>query len=279
MEKLQAALEKAREKRGETAAATGDETPGKRDRTVSKSAVEQRWAELRPLEVNQKALRKNRVFFRSSKENDAASFDVLRTKVLLQMEKNGWRRLAVTSPGSGAGKSTVCANLASSIARQEAIRAVVMDFDMRRPSLSKIFGVDPKGTVADVLNAEMAFSEHAERLGPNVALSLNAAPVKDPSDLFLLGSTASCIDRIETDYKPDIMVFDVPPMFVNDDATAFFTNVDCVLIVIDAERNNVTDVDRCEKEVAEHANVLGMVLNKCRYPEESYGYGGYGKNY
>jgi Mrp family chromosome partitioning ATPase len=241
--------------------------------------VDDLWRALNPLPTDTKILQKNRIFFGEARTGEAASFDLLRTKVLLQMEKNGWKRLAVTSAGSRAGKSTVCCNLASSIARQQSIRAIFLDLDMRNPSMAKKIGAQPKSTVAELMTGGISFAEHASRLGPNVALALNARPVKDPSDVFLDEATGSFLQKLESDYQPNLMVFDVPPMFVNDDATAIFSHVDCVMIVVDAERSTVPDLDRCEKEVADHANVLGMVLNKCRFPDAGYGYGyGYGKN-
>lgn len=275
MEKLQAALEKARERREGSIAPAQGVPHGSRQ-----APLDERWQALNALQTDRKSLLKNRVFFGEADTSEAASFDVLRTKVLLQMEKNGWSRLAVTSAGSRAGKSTVCCNLASSIARQKSIRAIFMDLDMRNPSMAKKLGAQPKGTVAEMMTGDIAFEEHAGRLGPNVAIALNSRPVKDPSDVFLRVETGNFLRRIEEHYQPDLMVFDVPPMFVSDDATAIFSHVDCVLIVVDAERSTVPDLDRCEKEVADHANVLGMVLNKCRFPEAGYGYGygyGYGK--
>lgn len=272
MEKLQAALEKARERRdGSPAPSRSSEKPS------AQSAVDNRWSALREFRTDPRKLKKNRVFFEDSQNAEAASFDVLRTKVLLQMEKNGWTRLAVTSAGSRAGKSTVCCNIASSIARQKSIRAIFMDLDMRNPSMAKILGATPEGTVAQVISGQKSFEDHANRLGPNVALAMNSEPVRDPSDVFLHGGTTDFFNSLETDYQPNLVVFDVPPMFVNDDAAAVFSHVDCVLIVVDAERSTVPDLDRCEKEVADHTNVLGMVLNKCHFPEQGYGYGyGYG---
>jgi Mrp family chromosome partitioning ATPase len=284
MEKLQAALEQARARRGDPAAPsypaeTRDTDRRPQERRSASTSVAERWEALASIDLKPNWLKKNRVFSRGEKSVDAASFDVLRTKVLLQMEKNGWSRLAVTSAASGAGKSTVCCNLASSISRQKTIRAILMDLDLRRPALASILGVDTKGTAADVLSGSTPFAEQARRLGPNVALSLNSGPVKDPSDVFLNPQTSEIVSRIERDYKPNLMIFDVPPLFVNDDAAAFLTNVDCVLIVADAGRTTISEVDRCEKEVAEHANVLGIVLNKCTFTEDSsYGYG-YGEGY
>lgn len=277
MEKLQAALEQARAKRGNLGVLPSEVSPSSQTGTETRhsrtSSLDARWAAIEAVHLDAAKLRKHRVVAENRSSPDAASFDVMRTKVLLQMEKNGWKSVAVTSSRSSAGKSTVCCNLASAIARQKSIRAILMDIDMRRPSLASILGLQPIGTVADVLTGQMLFADHARRLGPNVALSLNSGPVKDPSDVFLNPRTAEIVSQIERDYQPDLMIFDVPPMFVNDDAAAFFSNVDCVLIVADAGRTTVSELDRCEKEVAEHANVLGVILNKCDFSEDSYGYG------
>ena len=54
---------------------------------------------------------------------------------------------------------------------------------------------------------------------------------------------------------------------------AFAGKVDCVLLVAAAESTSIAEIDRCERELAAQTNVLGVVLNKCRYTEPSYGYG------
>ena len=75
---------------------------------------------------------------------EAMAFDALRTKILQQMRANGWRRVAITSPGAACGKSTVALNLAFSLARQPDMRAILLDLDLRRPSLARMVGPDPK---------------------------------------------------------------------------------------------------------------------------------------
>ena len=84
-------------------------------------------------------------------------------------------------------------------------------------------------------------------------------------------------DRIEAEYDPSIFLFDMPPMFVSDDAMAVMGQMDCVLIIAAAESTKIKEIDRCERELAAQTNVLGVVLNKCRYMEgEGYGYDYYG---
>ena len=57
-----------------------------------------------------------------------------------------------------------------------------------------------------------------------------------------------------------------------DDVLAFLPNVDCALLVLAAEESPVAEADICEYELAQRTNVLGTVLNKCRYAQEKYGY-------
>jgi Mrp family chromosome partitioning ATPase len=65
----------------------------------------------------------------------------------------------------------------------------------------------------------------------------------------------------------------MPPMLGSDDMQAFAGKVDCVLLVAAAESTTIDEIDRCERDLASQTNVLGVVLNKCRYTHAEYGYG------
>lgn len=71
---------------------------------------------------------------------------------------------------------------------------------------------------------------------------------------------------------PDVVIFDLPPMLANDDVAAFLPNVDCAILVVAAEQTTRAEVDLCERELSQKTNLLGVVLNKCRYAPEKYGY-------
>ena len=70
----------------------------------------------------------------------ATPFDILRTKVQLMMRKNGWTRLAITSPTPGCGKTTMACNLALGMTRQQDMRTVLVECDLRRPSIAECTG-------------------------------------------------------------------------------------------------------------------------------------------
>jgi Mrp family chromosome partitioning ATPase len=280
MEKLQLALEKARQKRQDPAPVASAPV----DRPVARGREERQgfretaplWHALTAVELDPRLMTKNRVFAPGGGEA-ATEFDLLRTKALLQMRKNGWRRLAITSPTMGCGKTTTAANLALGFTRQLDKSVILFELDLRRPSLSGMLGVRPEFGVRDLLQGSVDFAHQALRVGDNVALSLSYASSKDSSQLLLRDATARQIDAIESAYQPDLMIFDLPPMLASDDTTAFLKNVDCVLLIAGAEITTTSQVDTCEREIAEHTNVLGVVLNKCRFHEEESGlpYGGY----
>ena len=61
-------------------------------------------------------------------------------------------------------------------------------------------------------------------------------------------------------------------MLSSDDVMAFVPNVDCAILVVAAESTTLREADICERDLAEKTNVLGVVLNKCRYTPDKYGY-------
>lgn len=279
MEKLQAALEKAREQRGE-GGLRPSKTRRSKDAGQADAELNTLWSGVPYMELNKTRLQKRKLVFVEAGRL-ATPFDMLRTKVLQIVAANGWKRIAITSPSPGCGKTTTAANLAISLGRQQDLRVMLFDMDMRRPALAKT--LMQKGGVHntyDLLERRTELEKQAERIGDNLIVSANYNAMRDPADLFLRQRTGDIIDELEATYKPDLMVFDMPPMLINDDTSAFLKHVDCALIVVEAGTSTVEQVDLCEKELAVQTNVLGMVLNKCRFQSDGYGYySNYGAKY
>ena len=86
----------------------------------------------------------------------------------------------------------------------------------------------------------------------------------DPTTVLLAEQTSHTLEAVQATYDPDIMIFDTPSILVGDNTRAFLKNVDCALIVALANNTRYGHFDACEREVAEHTNVLGVVLNAFR---------------
>ena len=267
MEKLRHALDRARADRGDTASAA---TPAPGSPTTDADP----WAALPLAEPDPQHMVRNRVVSHAY-SREAAAFDILRTKMVLQMRKHGWRRLAITSATPGCGKTTVTCNMAMGLSRQSELRAVVMDSDLRNPEMARMLGLSPPRDITRLLEQSVPFADQALRIRDTVALSMAKARTSDPTRYLLGQTTSEVLTRIEADYAPDLMIFDTAPVMVSDDTRAFLGQVDCAMIVACAERTTTRQIDSCEREIAEHTNVLGVVLNQAQVSgkDEGYGYG------
>lgn len=221
------------------------------------------WAELMPYEPNPDHLQRHRILTLNAEEL-SNPFDVLRTKVFLLMQRNGWKRLAITSPSKLCGKTTTACNLAVGMSRQRENRTMLFDLDLRRPGVSDLLGRRPQHGIKAMLTGEVTPQDQMLNLRGNTALSMNTTAVADSTQLLLAKRTAETLDRVQDNFDPDMMIFDLPPMFAADDTRAFLKNVDCAMIVARAEHTKTSQLDQCEREVAEQTNVLGVVLNNCR---------------
>ncbi len=263
MEKLQAALATARQNRtGKAPERQLTEQLSKRQTSRGPSA--HLWDALLEFHPPAEKLKEHRVVTQVASAA-ATPFDILRTKILLQMQQNGWTRLAITSPMPNSGKTTTACNLALGLARQKELRSMLFDMDLRDPSVNKFFERDPDEPIGGLLEGDVAFEDHALRVGNNLAISMAGAPEADPSRILLSEQATNVLDEVQQSYQPDVMIFDLPSMLVNDDTRAFLKNVDCALIISRANVTKYSQFDICEREIAEHTNVLGVVLNACRH--------------
>lgn len=198
---------------------------------------------------------------------------MLRTKVLQMMRDKGWTRLAVTSPNASCGKTTLSLCLAYSIARQPEQRVAVIEMDLRRPNVAATLGL-PRGAAqfSKVLEGREPAQDHLVKISENILVGANHTSARHPSELLQSDTMRDALKTLEETYKPTIVIFDMPPMLVSDDMMGFADNVDCALLVAAAESTTISEVDNCEREISQRTNVLGVVLNKCRYMGKEYGY-------
>ena len=160
-------------------------------------------------------------------------------------------------------------NLALGLGRQSDLRSILFDLDLRDPSLRSFFDMPPPHSISEMLADEVSFEEQALRYGDNVAVSMALRAETDPTRILLAEETAQKLTAIQEAYEPDMMLFDLPSVLVNDDTRAFLKNADCVLIVVRADTTTYSQLETCQRELAEHSNVLGVVLNAYRHDKRT----------
>ena len=130
-----------------------------------------RWAAIAPFDPSVQKMHESRIFATDA-TSQAAHFDILRTKLLLEMRRNNWTRIAITSATAGCGKTTMACNLIAGLGRQPEVRGILFDLDLRRPAVSKFFGASPTASLADVLDDKADFADQALRLHDNTIVSM-----------------------------------------------------------------------------------------------------------
>lgn len=265
MERIQAAIAKARQARRSDTPAIPSRQPGNADAAAA-------WDALPTHRMDPAHMERMRLVDGSGRGAEFAAFDVMRTRALKLMQANGWKSLAITSPTAGCGKSTVALNLGFSLTRRDDVSALLLEADLRRPSLAEKLRLTVPHDAAGVLQGEAAFADNACRLAERLAVSTAGQALRNPSDLLQSPRIGPVMAAIAQDYAPTLMMFDTPPLLVTDDTLGFLQHVDCALLIAAAEQTTMKDIDTCEREIASHTNVLGVVLNKCKMTGERYGY-------
>jgi Mrp family chromosome partitioning ATPase len=206
----------------------------------------------------------NGLFPSASTDPAAAAFDILRTRLLQAVADRGWRRIAVTSPTHGCGKTFVAANLALSLARRPATRNVLLDFELRRPGLATLLGAPAPGAIEDMLTGRQPIESHLVRHGDTLALGLNDRPVVAAAERLQSPDTAAALDALVEALAPEVILIDTPPLLANDDVLAILPRVDAVLLVADGTRSLPDDITASERLLADHKPLLGVVLNRAQ---------------
>jgi Mrp family chromosome partitioning ATPase len=284
MERIQSAIAKARADRqaivragGDTAAApvapppVQSPLPSAPQAAPDAAQVAARWQALAEVRPDPRRLERAHIVTVAG-GREATAFDVMRTRMLQQMRTNNWRRIAIVSPMPACGKSTVALNLAFSLARQPGLRCILAEVDLRRPTLTGMTGLPDHMAFPHVLDGTAPFAEEARRVGQNLALAFSFRPARDPSERLQAPTVGPALQKIADDYAPDVMLFDTSPLMVADDTMAFLGHVDAALLIAAAEATTIKQIDQCEREIAGQTNVMGVVLNKCRYMGEDQGY-------
>lgn len=217
-------------------------------------------------------LQKHRIVAYNKNDAMSMNFDLLRTQVLHKMQENDWHTMAITSPNPEAGKSVVAINLAISIAQQTSKTAMLVDFDLRRPKIGAYLGLPMESSLNDLLNGT---SELADVLVnpdmPKLVVLATKNPVKESSETLSSKRIADLITELRERYDSRIVIFDLPPVLVADDAIALLPQIDCILMVIADGMSTRREIEESLRHVPAE-KLVGIVFNKAEHTSMDYYY-------
>jgi protein-tyrosine kinase len=260
MDKLEKALEKARQQRGllHDAPLTHADArgPGANVAGIGRPFISP------PVEVDETQLESRRIVAHRTRSADADVFRILRTQVLQIMNKSGYRTLAITSPYYGDGKTTIALNLALSIALDLKQTVLLVDLDLRKPNLHEFLGIPPSAGVSDYLVNNTPIPECLKRLSfDRLSILPAGTPLDNSSELLGSPKMAALARELKARYPDRMVIYDMPPMLNQDDALAFLPHVDATLVVVQDGVTTADDLKICLGRLGS-ANIIGTVLNK-----------------
>lgn len=277
MERLKQAMERARaERQLRTGAPTpsappAHSKPSQQTQQTQGKGIRINYTRTETVPADLQALRDKRIILAEGLEPVADAYKVLRTQVLQRMRGKGLRTLAITSPTPGDGKTITAINLAISLARDVNQTVLLVDLDMKRPSIAKYFGREKGAGISDCLTsdtelADIMFTPDIERL---VVIPGHERIVQS-SEALASPRFISLFAELKTRYDDRLIIFDMPPLFSGDDVIAFLPQIDAAILVVENGKVTKSELEQAEQLLGDKA--IGAVLNKADAASVSYGY-------
>ncbi len=189
------------------------------------------------------------------------AYRTLRTNLQFSSLDRPLRCLVVTSALATEGKTTTVANLAVVMA-QGGKRVVLVDADLRRPSVHRVFGLPNRGGLTDALVQELAaLNGFLQDTGVENLRVLTSGPIPpNPQELLASQRMEELLHRLQS--EADIVLIDTPPSLVVADANVLAARTDGVVLVVNADRTRRVAVQQATEDLRQvGANLLGGVLN------------------
>lgn len=270
MERIKLAIERARAQ-----AVTAPRSPAWEPRTVDLPPLPRPVMDAVPVNVvplDPFHLQQHRIVGLDQNNPLRQSFDLLRTQVLQKMQEHGWRTVAVTSPSMASGKTVVSINLAMSIAHHPSKSALLVDFDLRRPSVAKYLGLPPGDSLNEVLAGQAPLDSAIHHVGiPGLQVLATQQRVMGAADVLASDRVSHLINGLRDESPDRIVVIDLPPVTAVDDVIAVLPRVDCVLVVIGSGSSTTREIEETKRHLARF-NVIGVAVNMAPLSQAHVGY-------
>ena len=261
MEKRKKAFDEAAQKRQDQVSA-----PAATNRLIS--AVE--YTSTKIVQPNRGSLQKNKIILADQQDYFSDVYRMLRTKVLQSMRQNNWNMLGVTSANPNEGKTLTTINLALSLAKELNQTVLLVDFDLRRPSVHQYFGLDNKIGLSDYIAGQAEIEEMFINPGIERLVVLpGREPIHNSSEVLSSPQFTALIKEMKTRYADRIVLFDLPPLLLTDDALTMAPFIDAFLLVVEDGVTDEDDLRKAQKMLA-GADIIGSVLNKAEDLPKNY---------
>jgi capsular exopolysaccharide synthesis family protein len=199
-----------------------------------------------------------------SRRHFSEAYRVLRTNVQFSTIDKPGQTLLITSANPREGKSTTAANLAL-VTAQAGKKVVLVDSDLRRPSIHRFFGLsNGQGLTNLLLSPQSGINGCAQRTRfENLAVVTSGPLPPNPSELLASRRLDSVLDALKA--QADVVIIDSPPILAVADASILASKVDGTMLVVDSSKTRAQALRRAKEALLKSkTHLLGAVLNKVR---------------
>jgi non-specific protein-tyrosine kinase len=270
MSRLKKALEKAKEARRdlpekyEQPASAPLITP-----YVSQGTIEQpytppikpTYTQTRQCAIDQLLIRRNRIISVCS-EDEADRLKILRLQILNTLGDSEKNTLLVTSANHQEGKTLTAINLAISFSHQTNKTVLLVDADIRKPSIHDVLGLGVHPGLSDYLSGRAGISDLLVNPGMDRIVILPAGkPMRNSAELLASPRMTQLFEVIKQKYPELFIIFDGAPVLKSADPLVFSNFIESIMIVVEAEKTSKQDLKRVF-EMLKGKPIIGTVLNK-----------------
>ena len=199
----------------------------------------------------------------------------LRTHVLHKSQRQKLQAIVVASVNPSEGKSVTALNLSWLLAQTDGVKALIIDSDLRMPSLGDYLGIETDKGLSHILSGDATLAESIVRLEPAGLHILTGGDARNDVAELISGPKFQDI-LTEAREMFDYIIIDAPPLGIFTDATVLINQADGAMLVIRANRTRYGVLDRILEPLPKE-RMLGVVLNQSDdvMDESHYNYGYY----
>ena len=204
----------------------------------------------------------------------AEAYISLRTSIKFSLIDKPIKTIVVTSSLAGEGKSTVVGNLAYSLS-QDGARVLVIDCDLRKPSIHENFLLSNEKGLTDVLFGKSDLKGVTKKIKDSLFFITAGTILPNPPEILGSKEMENLIKELKINF--DYIIIDTPPILPVSDTLLLASKVDATLIVVKARKTKEKMVKESYSKLVEaRANVIGTILNESDKSLDNKYYGNYG---
>jgi capsular exopolysaccharide synthesis family protein len=220
--------------------------------------------EFKNVELNLEAVEPHLVAIKHPRSPHCEEYRSLRTQLLLAAERRRaagkeMQAVVVASARPGEGKTTTAINLAWMLAQTDGVNCLVIDADLRMPSLADYLGVEEHPGLSDVFDGTVELEQAIVKLNPaGLHLLPGGAARQDIAELISGNAFRRILDKARTMF--DYIIIDAPPLAIFTDAAVLINLADGAMLVVKSGKTRYATINRMLEHVSRE-QLLGVVLN------------------